>query len=62
MEDEKKNPVGRPRIPDSEKAIYQRVPIRYDTYKKLKAITKETNITFTDLIEAMLDEHHLNQK
>lgn len=52
--------VGRPRIPDAEKAVYQRVPIRYETYKKLKSITSEQNITFTDLIEAMLVESKLN--
>lgn len=52
--------VGRPRIPDAEKAVYQRVPIRYETYKKLKTITKEQNITFTDLIEAMLQQTQLN--
>lgn len=53
--------VGRPRIPDAEKAVYQRVPIRYETYKKLKTITVDQNITFTDLIEAMLTENKLNQ-
>lgn len=53
--------VGRPRIPDAEKAVYQRVPIRYETYKKLKSITQEQNITFTDLIEAMLSHTQLNK-
>lgn len=52
--------VGRPRIPDSEKAVYQRVPIRVETYWKLKEITQQQNITFTDLIEAMLTESKLN--
>lgn len=59
MEDKAR--VGRPRIPDAEKAVYQRVPIRYETYKKLKVLTVDQNITFTDLIEAMLTEHKLNQ-
>lgn len=59
MENNKR--VGRPKIPDSEKAVYQRVPIRYETYKKLKTITEDQKITFTDLIEAMLSQNHLNQ-
>lgn len=59
MEDKAK--VGRPRIPDAEKAVYQRVPIRYETYKKLKSITQEQSITFTDLIEAMLTQNQINK-
>ena len=57
---ENKAKVGRPRIPDAEKAVYQRVPIRYETYKKLKALTKDQNVTFTDLIEAMLQQAQIN--
>lgn len=59
---EMKKSVGRPRIPDSQKAVYQRVPIRYETYKKLKELTEEAHCSFTELIEAFLQDHALNIK
>jgi hypothetical protein len=51
-----KRGVGRPRIPDSRKVLYQRVPLEYVTYKKLLALKEksEVKVTFTELIEALI--------
>lgn len=62
MDDKDKRKVGRPRIPENEKVIYQRVPIRYETYKKMKDITTKAGVTFSDLIEAFLQETKLAEK
>lgn len=53
-ENTKRNKVGRPRIPDSQKVIYQRLPIKYETYKKLREVRDITDMTFTELVESML--------
>lgn len=46
--------VGRPKKKDGDKVIYQKIPIRYETYKKLKEVTNREKITFSDLVEDML--------
>lgn len=54
MEEKKK--VGRPRKKDSEKIIYQRVPLRYETYNKLKEKSNLKKLTFSDYLECLLNK------
>lgn len=46
-----KRPVGRPKTPDRLKTVYQRVPIRVDTYLKLKKKSILENKTMTEIID-----------
>lgn len=53
--------MGRHKVPDNEKQLFQRVGLRYETYKRLKQIVEDTNagspkVTISDVIEAALNK------
>ena len=53
--------MGRHRVPDNEKQLFQRVGLRYETYKRLKEIsdsqTEESGekVTMSDVVDLALD-------
>lgn len=52
--------MGRHKAPENEKQLFQRVGLRYETYKRLKQVVEDTNagatkVTFSDVIEAALN-------
>jgi len=67
MTDKVKKKVGRPKIKDSEKVIYQRVAFEYPVFKRFKEIVEEQKekrpgITISQVEDEMIDlwqEHNL---
>jgi macrodomain Ter protein organizer (MatP/YcbG family) len=45
-----KKKVGRPRLSDSLKVVYQRIAIKHETYLRLKELSREWNMTIDETI------------
>jgi hypothetical protein len=57
--------LGRPKIKDSEKVLYQRVGFEYSTFKRFKEIVrkekeKDPKTTMSKIQEAMMDKFEAN--